>query len=735
MEKFIDLDSLIRQTISTDYYQKILSGYHLEEEHISQLLYQSKAQIEIPLSSELEELKQIQEEIINKTRQELVRTSPIKFLIQIEKVGSILFPIGFIFLIIQLFRYKNIKLYFDNSIWTNLKNWSFYLDFSFLFIATFILILFGFSWYLNKNKINNEKKSISNDIRNQSKLEELKQQRIQILKNEKIPELIRENFNLIVNKIKPEVLSKNFSALSINGLSEVYNSSFQINTNSYKDLIELIKRMPGGCIGISGPRGIGKSTLMKSFINISGSTLREKEVMTIYTSAPVNYEQRDFTIYVFLEIINKYLSLKGRKNEEFVIEDEAIERRSPLIKIYELKEFLLPVSLVGLGIGFVQSMLIHTKSDSQINSQRYIDFFNFLSIFVSNHLTAFSLLIIASFLFLEHLNFRGKFKLNPYRLEIGTVLEEKAIYWKRRLKFQQSYTTGWSGSLNTPVGISTKLSEAYSYAENQLSIPEITEGLKDFISEISNEYLVVICIDELDKQEAESTVVSFLNQTKSLFGINNCYYLLSVSENAINRFEERGIQFRDAFDSTFDEIVYLDYLDLNDTIKLINKRVIGMPFGFKAFAFIISGGLPRETLRTIRKISSISELKGLSDLDNLIKEFIIIEFSNKIRILNTKSRMGNFGCSIKLLNELSNIPQLADIQDIKSSIGKLESISSESEKLEDKIYLSRIINYFHLLFDIKDFYEGQVDIENSKNQIVKIKTLANRRNKILLFQE
>ena len=39
-----------------------------------------------------------------------------------------------------------------------------------------------------------------------------------------------------------------------------------------------------------------------------------------------------------------------------------------------------------------------------------------------------------------------------------------------------------------------------------------------------------------------------------LFGIDHCFYLVSVSQDAMSSFERRGIPFRDTFDSALDDI-------------------------------------------------------------------------------------------------------------------------------------------------------------------------------------
>lgn len=64
----------------------------------------------------------------------------------------------------------------------------------------------------------------------------------------------------------------------------------------------------------------------------------------------------------------------------------------------------------------------------------------------------------------------------------------------------------------------------------------------------------------------------FLNGIRALLGTDEYFYLISVSENAMSSFERRGLPIRDAFDSSFDKIVYLDYLDYQVSQRRLNPR-------------------------------------------------------------------------------------------------------------------------------------------------------------------
>jgi hypothetical protein len=141
-----------------------------------------------------------------------------------------------------------------------------------------------------------------------------------------------------------------------------------------------------------------------------------------------------------------------------------------------------------------------------------------------------------------------------------------------------------------------------SLTKTPLTLPEIIDHYNNFIRDLGSDYSIVIVIDELDKLKSDEDAQRFLNDIKALFGLEDCFYLMSVSESALSSFERRGLPVRDAFDSSFDAIVRMDYLDLQTSQRLLRRRVIGVPVPFLDFCYCLAGGLPRDLIRTFRTL-------------------------------------------------------------------------------------------------------------------------------------
>lgn len=139
-----------------------------------------------------------------------------------------------------------------------------------------------------------------------------------------------------------------------------------------------------------------------------------------------------------------------------------------------------------------------------------------------------------------------------------------------------------------------------------MTLPEIVTAIRHFLSLAAISGRVVIGIDELDKMESEESAMGFLNDIKGIFGVPNCFFLISISEDAMSAFERRGLPFRDAFDSSLDEVVRLPGLTFEEAERLLNRRVLEVPVPFKQLLFAFSGGLARDLIRGARTLVQIA---------------------------------------------------------------------------------------------------------------------------------
>ena len=412
-----------------------------------------------------------------------------------------------------------------------------------------------------------------------------------------------------IDQILGSVYDPFLSMLNPTGLAEIDDPEREISTAASNELDDLIKSMPAGSIGVAGPRGAGKTTVLRRVTGIdrraddlgddgdAKGNEAENRPLGLIVDAPVEYEPRDFILHLFARACEEVLGV------ERVAELRRWDRGVHPGRVAGSWRRYLPM----LGpLLFLAGGIVYAAIQSDRHPVELVD------------LEPYAVAAMAIGAMITYLRFlptipgvrrwirsrrRGGDARNP------TATAELRL---RQIWFQQSFSTGWSGSLTLPLGTGAKLERGTQLAENQLSLPDIVALYKDFIKLVASERQVRIGIDELDKMDDERAR-RFLNEIKVVFRVDNCFYLVSVSEDAMSYFERRGLPFRDVFDSSFDEVVRVGGVSYKESRELLRKRVVGLPVQFACLCHILGGGLPREVIRVAREVCDQFE-RSLSDV-------------------------------------------------------------------------------------------------------------------------
>ncbi len=247
------------------------------------------------------------------------------------------------------------------------------------------------------------------------------------------------------------------------------------------------------------------------------------------------------------------------------------------------------------------------------------------------------------------------------------------------IRFQRTFSSDWSGTVgisgvSLPINIDSQWSRGASWARQPQTYPELVGRLREFIASLTRHYRVVIGIDELDKLESSAKAEQFLNDIKGIFGIRECYFLVSVSEDAAANFEGRGVPFRDIFDSCFDNVIVVGYLDHASAKQLLYGRVIGWPAPFIALCYVLSGGLARDLIRAARVV--------MHDPGDQIR---LAEAAR--RLCGEEANARTQGLQHQLVRAVGDrssdelLGLLADMRDDTSETGTAAVYSSRSERL------------------------------------------------------
>lgn len=301
------------------------------------------------------------------------------------------------------------------------------------------------------------------------------------------------------------------------------------------------------------------------------------------------------------------------------------------------------------------------------------------------------------------------------RMQSQPAVALRAVQHLREIKYQQTSLTGWSDKVSMGLGASATVSaeravsQSRSLAERHWTLPDATEKLREFLRLAATDAPVVVGIDELDKMSPE-TAEGFLNGTKGIFGVERCYFLLSVSEDAVASFERRGLPLRDVFDSSFDEVVRVGYLSLRETERLLSARVVRMPMQFIALCYCIAGGLPRDVVRAARTLFKLRQHDPSGQLSDLAHRLIRADFDAKCdatRIALATVRRSQGAQAIAALSELKRAgPSTEMLGRIPPIAGPSTEAQGDQEPVET---ILELMSYDYFATTLIDVFDASLD--------------------------
>jgi hypothetical protein len=401
---------------------------------------------------------------------------------------------------------------------------------------------------------------------------------------------------------------------SVQGLSAVTDVALMTLTTSAREgLREKIERMASGCIGVTGLRGVGKSTLIRDFCSHRyGTPMWDRECQTklaglrIQVQAPCRYGAREFLIHLYTCLC------------QAVLADVRLNPTSFLHRIVLslfLPRTVRPVMLLRILAAIAFFAVAGDLAFRATAGHWWLPAWTspgweWIGVAVA--------LVVALFV--------AGWRTRQALLEVRGVLTLATDAQARleKLHFQRTVTHGYGGTLGGPMGIAANVSGSHSLTEQMLSMPELVDDYCDFVERVVAalkqvvsteegphvEVRLVVGIDELDQIGDVRAADLFLGELQSIVGTSNCVYIISVAPKALIADDELEVPNRNSASAIFDELVWVEPLDLPEARALLNQRTIGLQDGFIELCYVLSGGLPQELLRIARIISAVKDGKS-----------------------------------------------------------------------------------------------------------------------------
>ncbi|GHF02746.1 hypothetical protein GCM10017786_40180 [Amycolatopsis deserti] len=330
-----------------------------------------------------------------------------------------------------------------------------------------------------------------------------------------------------------------------------------------------VKRSATGAIALAGHRGVGKTTAIR-FVADGVLGDQDRPPLAVVASAPARYDARDFVLYLHALLCKEVITRthgggQPHRWATFARLAAPVRRRERAAHVLRsllahLVAIAVPVLLGAWAWGRPPLDFVTDPPplSSDLTGWR-------IAVLVLAGLVA--LVVVVD---LGAFAWRAVRGLRPQRPADARLRELRAIAGQllRRIRFLQTYTTGWSGKLTLPLKSEAGWTRSTQSAEQQLSHPEVVDEFRAFAEH--------------------------------------------AAEVLRATFERRGIPARDAFDSAFSEMVRLDNFTPDDTRNWISRRVLGLPEQFVCLCHCLSGGLPRDLRRTVVELLDVPAGQPLS---------------------------------------------------------------------------------------------------------------------------
>ncbi|MDP9613097.1 P-loop NTPase fold protein [Streptomyces demainii] len=413
------------------------------------------------------------------------------------------------------------------------------------------------------------------------------------------------------------------------GLIEVHDLRYVVPHREQRNLATKMGLMAGGTIAISGPRGVGKSTLLRA----QAQKWADRDLV-VPVQIPAAYVPQEFLLSLFQQVCEKFIARHGTAADASYLFLVKL-RKHILMRLRRVFPFWarLLAGLVLLSVALApaaQALREAVKGDVQQRLTRFWDGAGgYLTHLWEHHvwwtrvpLALLGLGVLASL---------------P-RWQKNSPLLKECVNYLYLLRTAQSTSLATSTGLTPLSAANVSANRTTTLSSRALTFPELVGHFRDLLERMAKagksgdgnqdgERRIFIIIDEVDRIGTAEQARLLLAEIKAVFGIPNVYFLISVAEDVGADFVRRGLPARDVIDSSLDDVVHIEPRTLAESHDILDNRVPGLTTPFIALAHCLSGGITRDLIRYTRRMVTIPERlgRGGGRLPEIARELLLSE--------------------------------------------------------------------------------------------------------------
>jgi hypothetical protein len=447
--------------------------------------------------------------------------------------------------------------------------------------------------------------------------------------------VIMPNLVLAINTLLGNEQDKLLVEPQSEGLKRLQDPIFRVSTRSADRLRNMLSQMDGGSIALAGPRGVGKSTLLKLRSQLPGDQMISVHGISIYVPAPAEYIAKEFIADLFQRLCEAYLQY-SRSTASAALPGKHIQGMGHaryFRKVFALSWLVIRALFAVAVMAWVALALLQNAFPGLLPSTSTLGHWtehaqDLIRTWWINDRRYF--LIAAVLVALACWPSPRVWRRN-IRMHNESELTRRARECLLRLQVDKTITKSASFSPGIRGMAAFGLNRGTSVKYVPWTMPELVGQARRFIEDVFAELRTVnrtisIGIDEIDRIGSVEHAERFIGEIKAIFGIEGCFFLVAVAEDVGSLFAQRATAGRSILENAFDEIVTVRPLDLVEARYLLLRRVPGFTDSFVYLVHALSGGLPRELIRVSRRLVEINlereKVAGYPRLDYLAQALV-----------------------------------------------------------------------------------------------------------------